>query len=476
MISKIIETLQNDCDLAPGSTLLVGVSGGADSVSLAHVLVESGYQIVIAHLNHGLREEAAEDEKFVEKFAEEHGFSFTSAYTDTGDFAEEYSLSIEEAARELRYGFLFEQAEAYMVDAVAVAHTADDQVETVLMHLLRGSGLDGLVGMKAYWESPWHPEIPLVRPMLGVWREEIDAYCQQNGLDTRFDHSNLDTTFFRNRLRQNLIPELTTYNPNIKTLLWQMSDTLSADQDVLENMVNTMLPAMRVEQSEDHVALAAIRFRGLSLGLQRRVLRQVISELRPGLRDVDYGAVERAITIIRQDQQKGQTDLGAGLRLQMEQDRILIVDGEEEIPHPDWPWLEWDDEIGDNFEEIELSEAWQMRLTELSLEQAEQEGFRENTDLFTAYLDAATLSSSLLVRGRQVGDRFQPLGMAGHSQKLADFMINAKIPPRARARLPLVCATDKIVWVPGVRIAHPHRVKENTKSILKISIFRTIKE
>ena len=119
------------------------------------------------------------------------------------------------------------------------------------------------------------------------------------------------------------------------------------------------------------------------------------------------------ITIIRQDQQKGQTDLGAGLRLQIEQDRILIVDGEAEIPHPDWPWLEWDDEIEENSEEIELSEVWQMRLTELSLAQTQQEGFRENTDLFTAYLDAASLETPLLVRGRQAGDRFQPLGMGG---------------------------------------------------------------
>ena len=195
-------TLQNECLIEAGRPLVVGVSGGPDSLCLLDLLRRSGCQVVVAHLDHGLRAEAAQDADTVAGLAKRFGLPYVQGQVDTRAYAEAHSLSIEEAARVLRYRFLFEQARQHAAQAVAAGHTADDQVETVLMHLLRGAGLVGLKGM-AYrmLPNPWSSEIALLRPLLGVWRSQVIEYCEEHALQPVLDRTNLDTTYFRNRLR-----------------------------------------------------------------------------------------------------------------------------------------------------------------------------------------------------------------------------------------------------------------------------------
>ena len=212
MLDHIQSTLERDCQILPDKQILVGVSGGADSLCLLDILIRLGYPVLVAHFNHLLRPEASDDARAVEGIADMLKVPLVLGEGSANDYAQEHNLSIEESARNLRYRFLFKRAEIHDAKAVAVAHNADDQVETVLMHLLRGAGLDGLTGMPyRALPNPWSETIPLVRPLLGIWRTEIETYCTERELNPVIDRSNIDTTFFRNRLRHELIPELDTY-------------------------------------------------------------------------------------------------------------------------------------------------------------------------------------------------------------------------------------------------------------------------
>jgi len=227
ILDRLREAAGEECGLRPDQPILLGVSGGADSLAMMFGLGALGYTLVIAHLDHALRPESEAEANFVRSIAESQGWPFFSQRIDVLKFAQSEGQSIEEAARHVRYPFLFKQARLQYCQAVAVAHHAEDQVETVLMHFLRGTALAGLSGMPYRRVMPqWDPEIPLVRPLLGIWREEIDAYVAALGVKPCLDSTNLDTTYYRNRLRHQLIPELETYNPQIKAAIFRMAGVL----------------------------------------------------------------------------------------------------------------------------------------------------------------------------------------------------------------------------------------------------------
>ena len=214
----MLETVFRDqCGLDPNRPVLAGVSGGPDSLCLLDILHTAGYRVIVAHFNHQLRPEADQEADSVSARARSLGLPFASACADVRAYAGAHRLSLEEAARMLRYQFLFASARKYEAQAVAVGHTADDQVETVLMHFLRGAGLAGLKGMEYRTLLPvFDQQIPLVRPLLSLWRADTEAYCREHALQPHYDVSNTDQAFFRNRLRHALLPELEKYNPRVK--------------------------------------------------------------------------------------------------------------------------------------------------------------------------------------------------------------------------------------------------------------------
>ncbi|MGD9093773.1 MAG: tRNA lysidine(34) synthetase TilS, partial [Anaerolineales bacterium] len=220
MIDKVARVLSDKCYLNPDKLVLAGISGGPDSLCLFDLLQRLGYQVVVAHLNHHLRPESAAEAEVVQSLSEAAGYKVVIGVSEVKQYAEEHALSVEEAGRLLRYQFLFEKGREFGAHAVAVGHNADDQAETVLMHILRGSGLSGLRGMSYYsLPNPWSDRIPLVRPLLCVWREEIIVYLRERDIKPIIDASNLDTAYARNRLRHELIPTLETYNPAIRKAL-----------------------------------------------------------------------------------------------------------------------------------------------------------------------------------------------------------------------------------------------------------------
>ncbi|NUM43625.1 MAG: tRNA lysidine(34) synthetase TilS [Anaerolineales bacterium] len=455
---------QTVCELQPHLPILVGVSGGADSLCLLHSLHALGYPLVVAHFNHHLRPEADEDEAFVKDVAAHLGLDFVSGEGDVTGLRGR-GFSVEEAARALRYPFLFAQARHHQAQAVAVGHHADDQVETVLMHFLRGAGLDGLKGMRPRTLLPvWDAQIPLVRPLLATSRAEILAYCQAHGLSPRADATNEDTTFFRNRLRHALIPHLETYNPRFRENLLRTAQTLAADQDVLQTLTDQAWAACLFRAGQAYLALTLPVFRTYPLGLQRRLLRQGIEQLRPGLRDVDFAAIERVLQFLGEEKE-GVCEVVGKVRVFVEGARFWLAEKEGDLPSDEWPQVDGEPRPLGVGETLQLRAGWCLRAETVPAHSPRPEGPDR------AWV-AAPGGESFSVRGRRPGDVFHPLGMEG-PVKLSDFLINEKIPRRARDFWPLVCVGEEIVWIPGVRVSARFRVGVETPAVIALNLVRS---
>ncbi len=501
LAEKILETSLKTCQLTQEAPVLVGVSGGPDSLCLLDVLARLRFPVIAAHFDHRLRPDSGRDGELVRAFAGQIGAPFVLGSGDVSAFAQVERLSLEEAARELRYRFLFEQARSGGAQAVAVAHTADDQVETVLMHLLRGAGLSGLKGMIFRTIlAQWNACIPLVRPLLGVWRDETLGYCQERGLRPVLDPTNQDVTFFRNRLRHELIPLLETYNPQARQNLWRTAQALAGDEAIVQAAVQAAWEACLDQSGGDFVALRRQDFCALPPGLQRGVLRRAVAHIDASLRDVDFAAVERALRFAHTPG-SGQVDLVRGLRLAAESERLLVDRGASPAD-PAWPRWEAREQPLPIPGEVDLGAGWRLVIERVekgvlpvfptaattagsgsaarsspaaSSSKADSSSRAASSTAaspWEAWLDAAALSGGLYLRCALPGDRFQPLGMEGHSLKLADFWINQKLPRRARAAWPLVTDGKNIVWVPGFRLAHPFRVQEATRQALHLRMYK----
>src|SRR5215208_7684547 len=274
MLENIQSILRDQCGLTPDRPIVAGVSGGPDSLCLMSVLRKAGYRVIVAHFNHKLRPDADADANVVEQTAARLNLVSVIERGDVRGYADEEKLSLEEAARNMRYLFLMQQAHRFKAQAVAVGHTADDQVETVLMHFLRGAGLAGLKGMSYRTViRMFDPEIPIVRPLLDMWREETIVYCASNGFRPRHDPSNASLDFFRNRLRHLLIPTLESYNPRFREVIWRTSRSLTGDYEVLAEVVEAAWKRCVEEETEEFVAFDESVLTQQPLGLQRNLIR-----------------------------------------------------------------------------------------------------------------------------------------------------------------------------------------------------------
>ncbi len=453
------------CRLDASLPLVVGVSGGPDSLCLLDCLLQCGFRPLVAHFDHCLRAESARDAEKVAELAAGRGLDFELGRLDVAAYAGEAGLSLEEAAREARYRFLFAAARRTGAQAVAVGHTADDQVETVLMHLLRGAGLAGLKGMSARsLHEGFDASIPLARPLLGFWREEIEAYCRERGLQPLQDATNADPAFYRNRLRHELIPFLARYNPQVKQVLWRTADVLAGEAEVLAQAAQAAWGGVVERCEPDLCALRREALLDLPVGLQRAVLRRAIQRLRPALRDIDYQTVERGLGFIRRPTRSGSLSLAQGLRLEQAGGVIYLAEWDATLLDRSWPQVQPGALLRlDVPGELPVGQGWVLRA-----EPAEPPAGFSEAGRWEAWLDSAQVELPLEVRSARPGERFQPLGLGGRSQKIADLWINVRLPRRARSGWPLVLSGGAVAWVPGYRLDERFKVSGETRQAIHL--------
>lgn len=439
--------------------MVVGVSGGPDSLALLHVLHGAGYPLLVASFNHHLRPESDADVVHVQKIAEGLGLPFVTDSADVAAYAKERGLSIEEAARELRYQFLFREARKAGAGAVAVGHTADDQAETVLMHFLRGAGLSGLKGMPPCVILPvFDAQIPLVRPLLGWTRAQTEAYCRQHNLPYLTDSSNADTTYFRNRLRHELLPHLEAYNPQIRQTLAKSALALQGDYELLNELVDSAWEKALRAAGSGFVAFDLLQLRQMSPALRRNLFRRAAFTLKPGLRDVDFDALQRASTLKA-------AELAGGVRTVPEGEILYLTEDESALPIS-YPQVSY--QLSGISDGLDIGNGWLLTTETLNTGHCSL-----ITDNWSACFDADLVEGRLMVRPFRAGDRFEPLGMPGQTMKLSDLFINLKIPKRFREHWPVVCVENEIAWIPGLRTAHRYRCADSTRRVLVLRLEKT---
>jgi tRNA(Ile)-lysidine synthetase-like protein len=517
MLTRVRRTIQRHHLLVPGETVVVGVSGGPDSLCLLHVLRELSPELSlslhVAHLNHRMRgEDADADAAFVAALAAGWGLPSAIGTADVPALARTHKLAPEEAARRARYAFLARVAEQVGARTIAVAHNADDQTETVLMHWLRGSGLAGLRGMLpatpleemrleiGSWkleDGIWRLEVGgwnlengsrkletpsptsnvqpptsnfrpliLIRPLLDIPRADVEAYCAAHELQPRFDRSNLDTTYYRNRLRHDLLPILESYNVNIRQVLRRSAVVVAADYDLLREQLEVAWKRLVRGESDQAVTFDLDDWRALPPSLQRSTLREAIHRLRRALRNIDFVHVENAVEILADGQTGDQATLPQGLMLTIGYDSFTVA-GEDYRALPDLPLL-----LGDEVLPIALpgrtrlpGTGWTLHAEVLPHAQVPDAALTAARG-WRAHLDAAVLGESPVLRVRRSGDRFCPLGMGGRGKRVNEFMINEKIPAAWRDHVPLlVSAGGQVAWVCGWRIDERARVTPATQQV-----------
>jgi len=458
--------------------VVVGVSGGPDSLAMLHLFVRVRKALNLApyavHVNHSLRgEEADEDAQAVEAIAAAWGVPCHVERVDVPALAAEHRLSVEEAARQARYTMLGQVAVRIGAEAIAVAHNADDQAETVLMHLLRGAGLAGLRGMlpvtplsEYHLLAPVGAPLVLVRPLLDVPRAQIEAYCAGHDLSPRFDRSNLDTTYFRNRLRHEVIPYLEQINPNLREMLVRTASVLAADYEIVREQADAAWLGVTREVGDDRVRFNLAGWRGLPLALQRALIRRAVWTLRSSLRDVSFEHVEAAVRVGLYGETGAEATLPAGLLLRVGYDELIIAGQGARSPRLDGPLLEPGTHI-----EIAApgiyplpGSGWQFELRRYDGPRSGPAWAAVIADPWAAPLDASRLELPLVIRTRRRGDRFKPMGVGG-TKKVSDFMIDQKIPAGWRDHLPLLVSGGEIAWVCGWRVDQRFAVTAKTGEV-----------
>ncbi len=471
MFENFGSILRERCNLNAQKPVLVGVSGGPDSLCLMHLLHEAGLRIIVAHFNHGLRSEADADAKAVADTAARLAVPFVVEIADVRLHASEERLSIEEAARTLRYRFLLKQARRYQAQAVAVGHTADDQVETVLMHFIRGAGLNGLRGM-AYRTilTAFDAEIPIVRPLLDTWRVQVAAYCTAHGLRPRHDASNDSLDFLRNRIRNELIPNLESYNPRFREAVWRSAHTLTSDYALLTEGLESAWKQSVIEETADFVELDLKILSKLAPEQQRHLVRRAVLRL-DSEQETVYSVLERAADFIANSDRR-RMDLIGGFTLSREGSLLYIARPNAEIPSVQWPQMPAGmDAISISVPgEEALARGWRFASERCLFSEAAFDECLRNQDQFQAWLDADSLPARLELRVRRRGDAIAPLGLEGHSQKLSDLFMNAKLPQRARDRWPVLCCEETVIWVPGFRPSERFKLTKATQTVVHLAV------
>jgi len=328
------------------------------------------------------------------------------------------------------------------------------------MHFLRGAGLSGLKGMEARAILPaFDAEIPIVRPILDLWRADTVAYCVANDLEPHDDPSNASDEFFRNRLRHNLIPELEKYNPRFRETLQRTSRALSGDHSLLAELIDTTWQKIILEEKKEYISFDLTAFAKFPPALIRNLIKTAVERLRPGQIDLSFATLDRAAEFIAASDGAQRIDLASGLLLFREADCLYLAEGKASLPTDGWPQMDSSSQPLNLPCEIDLGAGWVLicKLSDTARKS-------KNGDPFQVTLDADALGENLILRPRHSGERFQPLGMNGKSMKLSDFFINEKLPKRVRDRYPLLCVGNEIAWVPGFRPAHQFRVTELTQN------------
>lgn len=445
--------------------VIVGISGGADSTCLLCVLSrlskELNLRLTAIHINHMIRgDEALRDENHAIDFCNKLDIDIIVERIDVIKLAKEKKISEEEAGRLARYNTFYRYQKELGADKIAVAHNKNDSVETVLMNIIRGSGLEGLKGIDA-------KRGVIVRPILILTRDEIECYCRQEGLDYVIDSTNKETIYTRNKVRLKLLKDIDDmFGIDIVSKVDRMSQLVRDDNDFIERKVDEALAKCVVNKSEDNILLNVENLRVLHKSMQRRVLRRVLININKVIDRIEYKHIEDMLKLVHVNKTGLWLNLPKGIRVYKDYG-ILEVYKEKERECVVEP--EVDIDISGESEYIRVNDEWILRVEVLDITDKVESG-----DAYTRYFDYdILLGKDLRLRKRRNGDKFKPFNFSG-TKKLGKYFIDKKISKQKRDSMYLLAKGNDIIWIIGDNVSDKFKITKKSKKIVRFSLASVI--
>lgn len=462
MINKVKDFITKNNLIQDGDRVLVALSGGPDSVCLLHILykLKKSLNIYIgaAHVNHMLRgQDALNDEEYAKKICEEFNIDFYSTRINIDKVAKEKNISHEMAGREERYKFFEFIKNTHKYSKIAVAHNSNDQAETVLMNMMRGSGIEGLCGIRNKRKGG------IIRPILCLSRDEIENHCKDNNLNPRIDKTNLENIYSRNKVRLDILPYMKeNFNKDIIETLNRMTNLLQIDNDFIEKQCNNSYKKYCNNENK-HIIISKEAFL-LDKAIITRIIKKAFVEFTGKYNNFEMKHIYEVIELSKNSTNK-KSDLPNGIIAEN-------VYGDIYLRHKD-----------NNNKEYEEKEVLidKSQLNKYSLEYNKykidfniikgKNNIEFSNNVLIKYFDYDNIEERLIIRKRKNGDRIVPLGMKG-SKKIKDILIDLKVPLEQRDEIPILCFDNEVAWIVGYKVSDKFKVTKETKNIIKITFAR----
>jgi tRNA(Ile)-lysidine synthase len=474
MIHKVEKTIRKYQMLQTHDRVIVAVSGGPDSVALLHIIIALAEKfrtaICMAYLNHGLRgEESVREESFVKQLGERLSVPVVCKSVDIIAVQKDRGrgMSIEEVGRQERYQFLYETASKFDAQKIALGHHLNDQCETVMINLIRGSGVEGLKGILPIRNGK------IIRPLIDCTKDEILTYLENVGLPFVHDLSNAEDIYLRNRIRNHLIPEIKSiYNPSFENSLHHMADLMRIDNDFISTKTNKAMAEMRLDQSSHEYTIKIPDLLSYHEAIQNRVIKNVFLSFSTTKTGIAYVHITAFRNLILGDNLKASLNLPFGIKVQREGDIVSILYKPRYIENDN---IDSQESNKFFFQYDHVPVPGKININEL--------GIMINFSIFegtvadapnvkkskSAYMDYDKIFFPLMVRSIKPGDRIIPLGMKG-TQKLKSIFINEKVPANMRYKIPILADAMSIIWVAGIRLSEHVKITDKTRNIIKAEI------
>ena len=462
----VLDTIEKNHLINNGDSIVVGISGGYDSVCLLHILFSLSFELNLklypVHINHMLRgDEALRDENFVKGFCASIGLDLHVEKIDIAKKARIDKISIEEAGRNARYEVFNSVLKEKAATNIAVAHSRNDQAETVLMRIFRGTGLEGLKGMEYKRDN-------IIRPLLDADRAQIEDYVNINGLEAITDSSNLHTDYFRNRIRLNVLPEINSAaRTDITENLLRLSKIVVADEDFLRYNAELSFEKCILSQKDFFIELDLALLSKMHQAIQGRVLRMAIFKSCGSLNGIGFVHIEKLIALIENGRTGARVDIPHGMLAVKSYKSIIIRKQTAEQFHS----FEYKLEIPGKTIINNINAIITTKLMNFEKKADCLELITKNKDIYTKFVDYGKLNGNnfdIVVRNRRDGDIFKPLNSNG-TKKLKEYFIDIKIQREERNEIPLLAINKEIIWIIGNKTSDNYKVTDNTNSVLKIT-------
>lgn len=452
IIDKVIYMIEKYNMVRPGEGIVVGLSGGPDSVCLLHVLYclkeKYNFNLYAVHLNHMIRgEEALRDEAFAKQFAESLGIPFFSERIKVEEFARERGMSSEEAGRHLRYTLFDRILKEKHAHKIALAHNMNDQTETMIMRFLRGTGINGIGGIRPIRDNKY------IRPILSCSREEIEEYCRINNLSPVIDSTNSESIYTRNRIRLEVLPYIKeNFNPNIDENLFRVSSIFRDEDEFLNISAESELNRITF-----NAGISRQEFKKLHIAIKRRIVRLLIEKVKGNLIGIENKHIEECVDFVENSGTGKRINLPESIECFTEYEYFKIAEKSEILDYEYEIKMPGETQVKDDYRVItKIFELNNKNLLDKQL---------------VKYFDYDKIKDGLYFRNRRDGDYIYPKGMSGR-KKLKDLFIDKKIPKEERDRIPLIACGNEILWILNMRDSKNYKLSNDTRHVLEVAIER----